>query len=163
VLRPNGEQGPDFDLTTAIGDTDMRRMNPLLRAYGNFDVTSGVFTLYSEVHVENGSLSGYVKPLFRDVKVYDPRQDRRKSIFRKAYEGLVGVVAKILENRQRDEVATVAQLSGRVGNARTSTLQAIGGLVQNAFFKAILPGFERQTAGVGGKRRGKAAEEKTGK
>ena len=150
VLRPNGEQGPDFDLTTAIGDTDMRRMNDLFRAYGNFDVTSGVFTVYSELHVENGNLSGYVKPLFRDVKVYDPRQDRRKGFFHKAYEGLVGVVAKFLENRQREEVATVARLSGRLGNARTSTLQAVGGLIQNAFFKAILPGFERQLTARGG-------------
>ena len=150
VLRPNGEQGPDFDLTTAIGDTDMRKMNPLFRAYGNFDVSAGVFSLYSEIHVDDGRLTGYVKPLFRDVKVYDPRKDRRKSLFHKAYEGLVGIVAKLLENKQRNEVATVAQLSGRVGNAKTSTLQAVGGLIQNAFFKAILPGFERHLTALGG-------------
>jgi hypothetical protein len=45
---------------------------------------------------------GYVKPLFRDMKVYDPQQDKKKGFFREVYEGLVGVVTKLLENK-RDE------------------------------------------------------------
>jgi hypothetical protein len=39
-------------------------------------------------------------------------------------------------------VATRVELSGRLDNPNTSTLAAVTGLVQNAFFKAILPGFD---------------------
>jgi hypothetical protein len=35
-------------------------------------------------------------------------------------------------------------VSGRVENPQTSTLQVIVRLIQNAFFQAILPGFERE-------------------
>ncbi|HEY7114406.1 MAG TPA: DUF748 domain-containing protein [Thermoanaerobaculia bacterium] len=136
-------KGPDLDLAVRIEDTDMRRLNRMWNAYGNFDVSAGEFSLYSELHVRNGNVTGYVKPLFRDMRVADSAQDRPKGLFHKIYEGFVGLVAKLLENRQRDEVATVAELHGPIGKPRSSTLQVIGGLVQNAFFKAILPGLQR--------------------
>ena len=62
----------------------MRAMNNLLRAYGNFDVTAGLFSLYSELSVKNGRVEGYIKPLFKDMKVYDARQDHEKSLFHQA-------------------------------------------------------------------------------
>jgi hypothetical protein len=36
-------------------------------------------------------------------------------------------------------------VSGKLQNPETGTWEAIGGLIQNAFFKAILPGFEEAT------------------
>jgi hypothetical protein len=36
---------------------------------------------------------------------------------------------------------------GSVDNAGANTIEVILGLVQNAFFKAILPGFEREVTG----------------
>jgi hypothetical protein len=41
-------------------------------------------------------------------------------------------------------VATRVELSGRLDNPNTSTISAVAGLVENAFFKAILPGFDAQ-------------------
>jgi hypothetical protein len=41
----------------------------------------------------------------------------------------------------RDEVATVANLSGPLENPQTSPWQVLVNLIQNAFFDAILPGF----------------------
>jgi hypothetical protein len=55
-------------------------------------------------------VTGYVKPLFRDLQVYEVSQDEDKSVGRKP----------------------------------ASTWEALVGLVRNAFFKAILPGFERE-------------------
>ena len=143
TFRPE-KSGPDFDLHTAIEGTDMTRMNDLLRAYGKFDVVKGTFSLFTELHVKNGQINGYIKPLFKDMDVYDRRQDKDKSIFRKLYEGLVGGIAKLLENPPRDEVATVATLSGPVGDPKSNTWQVIVRLIQNAFFRAILPGFDRE-------------------
>ena len=48
------------------------------------------------------------------------------------------------ENVPRKEVATEIDVSGRLDNPQTSTVQAIVKLIQNAFFKAILPGFDRE-------------------
>ena len=116
TFRPD-EKGSDFDVAVSIHDTDMRLMNDLLRAYGKFDVSAGAFSFFSELKVKNGTVDGYVKPLFRDMKVYDARQDAEKSLFRKLYEKLVGGVAKLLENRQRSEVATKAHIAGPVDTA----------------------------------------------
>jgi hypothetical protein len=138
--------GPDFDVNVKVDDTDLTTMNDLLRAHGKFDVVAGVFSFYAELGVKNGQVSGYVKPLFRDLDVYDQRQDREKSLFRKAYEGLVGGVARLLENRPREEVATKAAVAGPVQDPQASTLQVLGRLIQNAFFKAILPGFEGEVS-----------------
>jgi hypothetical protein len=122
----------------------MRAMNDLLRAYGNFDVTAGIFSVYSELSVKQGKIEGYVKPLFKDMKVYDPRQDKEKTLWQKMYEGLVGGVANLLENTPRDEVATKVPVEGSLENPQTSTWETVVNLIQNAFFKAILPGFERE-------------------
>ncbi|MGH7182064.1 MAG: DUF748 domain-containing protein, partial [Nitrospiraceae bacterium] len=134
----------DFDLRVKIERTQMRAMNELLRAYADFDVTAGLFSLFSELRVKDDRVEGYIKPLFKDMKVYDARQDSEKNAFRKLYEGLVGGVTKLLENRAREEVATRADLSGTLEDPEASTWQTIVNLVQNAFFKAILPGFEKE-------------------
>lgn len=146
--------GPDFDLGVKIENTDMRTMNDVFRAYGNFDVVGGLFSFYSELHVKNRTVEGYVKPLFRDVKVYDKRQDKEKSAFRKLYEKLVGGVAHLLENPPRKEVATKATVAGPLENPKASTMQVLGNLVRNAFIKAILPGFEEEVGRGGGGKKG---------
>ena len=63
---------------------------------------------------------------------------------RKIFEGLIGGVAVLLENRPREEVATKADIGGSVEDPDASTWQVVVKLVQNAFFKAILPGLERE-------------------
>ncbi len=143
TFRPEGKS-PDFDLAIKIERTKMRAMNDLLRAYGNFDVTADLFSLYSELKVKQGHVEGYIKPLFKDMKVYDARQDQEKTLFHKLYEGLVGGVAKLLENTTRDEVATLTDVSGPLENPHTSTWQTVVNLTTNAFFKAFLPGFEKE-------------------
>jgi len=88
------------------------------------------------------------------MDVYDQRQDKEKSLFRKLYEGLVGGISGLLQNKPREEVATKIPVSGDIESPKTSTWETVGNLVQNAFFKAILPGFERQVAqgkGEGGR------------
>jgi uncharacterized protein DUF748 len=137
-------KGPDFDLQTAIEGASLTSINDLLRAYGKFDVAGGTFSVYSEIHVHNGRITGYVKPLFKDVDVYDREQDKKKPVLKKIYEKIVGGLSHILENQPRDQVATVADLSGTIEDPNTSTWQIIVRLVSNAFAKAILPGFERE-------------------
>ena len=143
--------GPDFDLHVRVEDSRLPALNDLLRAYGHFDVASGSFSLVSELHVKNRILSGYVKPFFKEVKVYDRKKDKGRGILHRGYEMLVGVAAEMLENRSRHEVATKATIRGTLGKPETSNWQIIGQLVRNAFFKAILPNFEGSALGFGKK------------
>ncbi len=142
TFRPE-KKGPDFNVRIAIKNTSMPAMNDLFRAYGNFDVSAGAFSFYSELTVKNNNVTGYVKPLFRKMKVYDKRTDKEKGEFHKLYEELVGGVAKLLENRPRKAVATETPVSGTLGGPKTSTWDALVNLISNAFFNAILPGFEK--------------------
>ena len=131
----------DFKVALAVDDTDARRLNDLWRSYGGFDVERGTFAVYSEVSVKAGHVDGYVKTILKDLDVLGPDED--KGLGEKIYEGLVGGVATILRNQPRDQVATELNLSGPLDNPDLSTVEVVRGIIQNAFFKAILPGFKR--------------------
>jgi hypothetical protein len=135
-------KGPYLDLDAAIENASLPSLNDLLRSYIHFDVAAGTFSVYAQVKIENGRITGYVKPLFQHIQVYDPRQDREKSLGQKVKERLANVAAKILTNRERHDVATVADLSGAVDNPHSSVWQIALRAIGNAFIKAILPGFE---------------------
>jgi len=147
-FRPE-KGGPDLDLYVKMEETQLTAMNDLLLAYGDFDVSAGVFSLVTELHIKNNAITGYIKPFFKDMKVYDRRKDKGRSVPHQMYEMLVGGVAKILENRPHQEVATKADITGPVGKPKTSTVQIVLQLIKNAFFKAILPSFEKEVTGAG--------------
>ena len=140
------QAGPSFNVGVRIEEVDVTRLNDLFRAYGRFDMASGRFDFYSELDAKDGVVTGYIKPLFQDLQVYSKEQDKDKPALEKMYEHIVGGVAKVLKNRPREEVATKAQVIGRIDDPKVGTLAALGGLVENAFFKAILPGFDAEIA-----------------
>jgi len=86
------------------------------------------------------------------LKVYGKEKDADKTLGAKVKEKAIDVAAKILKNRPRKEVATVADISGPLDSPQTSTWQVLTRLVQNAFFKAILPGFQREATQAGSER-----------
>ncbi len=145
TFRPE-TKNPDFNLNIAIDNTEMTALNDLFRSYGNFDIKGGLFSFYSEMTIKGDTVKGYVKPLFKDLKVYDQRTEAQKGVFHKLYLGVVNDLSKLLENRPRGEVATKADISGPIGSPKTSTWQIITHLLQNAFIKSILPGFEKEVS-----------------
>ena len=161
-FRPS-EKGGTLDMKVSIEHTDMAKMNDLLRSFGKIEVTAGDFSLFSEVQVKDGVITGYVKPLFKGITVANAgAASEEKTFGQKLKEHLVSGLAKVLRNRPRREVATKADLSGRLDNPRTSVVQIVVKLVQNAFFKAILPGFDAESgeasrAGDGGSERASRA------
>lgn len=139
------QQGPGFDMNIAIKNTDMTSMNNLLLAFGRFDVKHGEFTVYSQIGVKDGNITGYVKPMFSDLTVYDWSKDKHKPVLHQAYEAAVGAAGHIFKNSKTQQVATEVSLAGKLKSPDTSTWQAVVEIVQNAFIEAILPGFDRQT------------------
>jgi hypothetical protein len=143
TMRPENH-GPDFDLNARIEDVELPKMNDLLRATAKFDVAEGELSVFSEATVKNGHIRGYVKPLFKDLKVYEKDKDSEKTLGQKVKEKAIDVAGKILKNRPRKEVATVVPIEGPVENPKAGTWPTVVGLIRNAFIKAILPGFERE-------------------
>lgn len=141
----------DMDVTAQIEGADLVRLRNLVRAYGGFDVAAGEFSVYSELRMKNSAISGYVKPLFRGIEVGSGGDmPAEKGLRGRLYEGIVGIAARILKNRPRGEVATVVPISGRVDRPQISRWEAVGGLLENAFFRAIHPGFEPERSPKGG-------------
>ncbi len=137
-------QTPDFSVLIKIIKTPLQSMNDLFRAYGDFDVKAGTFAFFSEVTVKDGKMDGYLKPFFKDIDVYDPKQDHGKGLFQSVYEALIGGLSEVMENEDRKQVATATDISGPLSDPRTSTWQILVNFVRNAFIKAIVPGLQKE-------------------
>ena len=129
-------------MSIKILKTPAKSLNPVLRAYGGTDVAAGVFSVFSEMTVKQGQVKGYLKPLFKDVTVYDPEQDQDKGLLKKIFEKTINGASSVLKNTPRGEVATKADVSGPVENPQASTWEMVMTLMKNAFFDAVLPGLE---------------------
>jgi Domain of Unknown Function (DUF748) len=133
----------DMDLTAQIKGADLARLRDLVLAYGGFDVKAGELSVYSELQMAGGMITGYVKPLLRGVEVgSDEEAAPAKGLRRRLYEGTVGLATKVLKNRSRGEVATVVPISGRVDRPRIGRWDTFSGLLRNAFVTAIPHGLE---------------------
>ena len=140
-FRPE-KPNPDFTVQVRIVKTQVTALNKLLEAYGHIDAKQGTFAFFSDMTVKNNRIEGYVKPFLKDVQVYDPEQDADKKTVKKLYEAVANGVLDLFTNPPTGQVATETDVSGPVEHPHASTWQILGKLVQNAFFKAILPGFQ---------------------
>ncbi len=139
-------QGPAFDLKVALVNTDLPSMNDLLRAFGRFDVAAGQLTVYSQVAIKNGNIDGYIKPMFANLKVYDPQKEKGTSVLHKAKELAIAGASHIFKNHSTEQVATDVDLKGKLTSPNVDTWQALGQVVRNAFIEAIIPGFDHALA-----------------
>ena len=161
TFRPE-RSGPDFDLAVAIEDTDLPSMNEMLSAHGKLDVTKGKFAIYSQLDVARHRMNGYVKPIFKDVTVYSWKQDKGNNVFNQLYQLVVSGVTKLFEGGKDDQIVTRAKLEGPVGGTYASAGELIYNAFENAFIKAITPGFDK-VFGKGSKTKdpAKAPQKKT--
>ncbi len=150
-------QGPEFNLKVAIQNTDLASINDLLRSFGRFEVANGQLSVYSQVAIKNGNIDGYVKPLFANLKVYDPQKEKGTSILHKAKELAIAGASHIFKNHSTEQVATDVDLKGKLSSPDINTWQALSEVVRNAFIEAIIPGFDRAIASNNGSDNSKQA------
>lgn len=133
------KQVPDFDANLSFTEVDMKSLNNFLKAYGKFDVEKGQFNLYSEIVLNEGNFSGYVKPVMEDIKILNWEKDSKDkdNIFQFMWEGIVGVAGEIFENQSKDQVATRVPIEGKVDNVKTDTWKTILNILRNAFIEAF--------------------------
>lgn len=136
----------DADLQFRMLGLDLTRINDFASAYGKFDFRAGAGDLTLELEVRERQLDGYIKPLLRDVDVFDLDQDIRnedKGFFRGLWEAIVHGGQEVLQNQRKDQFATRIELSGSLDNAEMSAFQAFIAILRNAFVEAFTPRFER--------------------
>jgi hypothetical protein len=135
----------DFQLKLRTTDIDLTRLNDFAAAYGKFDFKAGSGDLVVEASATGGQLSGYIKPLLRDVEVFNWEQDvtaKDKGFFRSIWEALVGGGETLLKNQRKNQFATRVELSASVHQHAISALQAFMAILRNACIEAFNPRVE---------------------
>ncbi|RMR48438.1 hypothetical protein ALP91_01035, partial [Pseudomonas savastanoi pv. glycinea] len=120
-------------------------LNDFSSAYGKFDFNAGDGDLVIEAQADKGQLSGYIKPLLRNVDVFNWHQDvenKDKGVFRSIWEALVGTSETVLKNQRENQFATRVDLSGSVHQQDISGFQAFLQILRNAFVQAFNARYE---------------------
>jgi hypothetical protein len=132
---------PTFHMAMRLLGLDVTKINDLALAYARFDFKRGWFDLVVETDSKEGQYTGYVKPLFRNLQVFNLEKDiKTDNPLQFFWTALVGAVASLLKNQPRDQFGTLIPFSGDVETTTTADiLPAIGNILRNAFVRAYLP------------------------
>ncbi|HCY77707.1 MAG TPA: hypothetical protein DHV28_17485 [Ignavibacteriales bacterium] len=130
-----------FDINAELKNTNLVLLNDFMKAYGNFDVNQGTFGLYTEMAAKDGKFKGYVKPIIKDLDVVGI-EDENDNVFQNIWEFVVGGVAAIFTNQEKDQVASKVRIEGVFNNPQTNTLDAVWELLRNAFIQALIPSID---------------------
>jgi hypothetical protein len=142
---------PTFQMALKLVGLDVTKMNQLSRAYGKFDFEHGWFDLVIELDAKEGRMEGYVKPLFRNLKVLSLRDEvPEDNVVQVFWEALIGVTAEIFQNQPRDQFGTVIPLSGDVSKPGTNVMTVLFNVLHNAFVRAYLPKLQGEAESIDG-------------
>ncbi|AIG05343.1 Uncharacterized protein involved in outer membrane biogenesis [Pseudomonas fluorescens] len=136
----------DFEFRFRARDIQLKRLNDFASAYGKFDFNAGTGDVVIEAQAEKAQLTGYIKPLLRDVEVFDWQQDvenKDKGIFRSIWEAVVGAGETVLKNQSKNQFATRVELSGSVHQQDISAFQAFLQILRNGFVHAFNARYEQ--------------------
>jgi hypothetical protein len=132
---------PTFDANAKMTTLTLSKLNDFLRAYGNFDVEKGTFSLYTEAAAKDGKITGYTKPIIKDMKVVSWKEDKDQPL-KFIWESLIELVGWVLNNKDKDQIATKASFEGSIKNPDVDVWSTIGQLLRNAFIQALYPSLE---------------------
>lgn len=136
----------EFDFRLRARHIELKRMNDFASAYGKFDFNAGHGDVVIEAQANKGQLTGYIKPLLRDVDVFNWQQDvenEKKGLFRSVWEALVGTTETVLKNQAKNQFATRVELRGSVHQRDISAFQAFLQILRNGFVQAFNARYEQ--------------------
>jgi hypothetical protein len=131
-------ESPTFELQETMSGVKLVNLNDFLEAYAKFKVKDGDFSLYTEIAAKNGSFIGYAKPIIHNLAI-EKGKKKTKTPLRRVWAHVVAAAAEVLSNPKKDQVATKIPIEGPFGTAKVGVWSAVGGLLKNAFVKALLP------------------------
>jgi hypothetical protein len=133
---------PAFELTGQVTNVDLVLLNDFLRAYGKFDVARGDFALFTSFAARDGNYDGYCKVFFKDLKVFNWGQDKRKDVLEIFWKAIVGTLATAFKNQPHDLLATKIPITGTFGRTNVHLWPTVATLLRNAFIKSLVPSLD---------------------
>ncbi|MGE4312972.1 MAG: DUF748 domain-containing protein [Pseudobdellovibrionaceae bacterium] len=135
---------PDFDLNAKLEHVDLTAFNKLSNAAIGVDFTKGNLDVYVELAAKDGQVTGYIKPLIRNMSMIDMAEQDTNPLD-VIWESIVSLFAETLENQSQDQFATRIELSGDLNDPDTSGFwTTLANIFKNAFVQA----FSRDTDGT---------------
>ena len=135
----------EFDFALRVLGIDLTQVNTFARAYAGLDFESGNGELVMEIEAEDGQLGGYAKPLFQQLNILSWEDDSAEAdgnVLEIAWEAAAEAVTELFTNQPAEQFGTRIEIDGDIGDPEVSTLQAVGGVLRNAFIEAFRPYFE---------------------
>lgn len=130
---------PTFELTGQVTNVNLVTLNSFLRAYGKFDVARGDFALFTSFASRDGDYDGYCKVFFKNLKVFNWGEDKRKDVLEIFWKAIVGTLTTAFKNQPHDVLATKIPISGTLGKTDVHLWPTIATLLRNAFIKSLVP------------------------
>ncbi len=135
------EEAPTFNLDVELKNIDLKKLNSFIKAYGSFDFEKGTFELYGEFAAANGKFEGYIKPIFKNMKILSLKEDSENPL-QLFWEAIVGAVSGLFENQEKDQLAAKIPFSGSFEDPSANIWATIGSILENAFIRALIPSIE---------------------
>ncbi|PBQ32875.1 hypothetical protein CNR22_14200 [Sphingobacteriaceae bacterium] len=132
---------PTFDMSAEIKNVNLALLNDFLKAYGNFDTKKGNFGVYTEFAGKDGGFGGYIKPVIKDLDIvqWNKEEGDFKQIL---WETLIGSAAEVLQNQDKEQLATKVDINGKFEDPNINIWRAISFVLRNAFVRALRPSID---------------------
>lgn len=142
-IDPFAEQ-PDFNLKARLTQLQVTRMRDFLHAYTLIDPKQGTLDLVAELNARNGSVKGYLKPLFHNLELLQWKHvtEQEKDPLHFLMDAVGSVINLVFQNQSKDQLATLIPVEGRFDDPDVDVFSTIGNLLKNATVKAFTPTFE---------------------
>ncbi len=142
---------PSFNVAVRLLGLDVTKLNDLARTYGGFDFESGWLDLVVETEAKSGVITGYLKPLFRKMRIFNlPRDIKEDNPIEFVWKALLGTTTFVLKNQPRDQFGTLVPFHQDTNGTQPNMLATLGNLLRNAFIRAYLPKFQDGTTDTNG-------------
>ena len=144
-LKINGrlyilKQVPDMNIDTQLENVNLTALNDYSNAYAAIDIRKGNLSVYSQLIVRDGEVSGYIKPIATDISLID--LSKSANPIKVAWESVADVILTLFTNLPHDQFATTIKLEGNLDHISTSTWSTISGILRNAFVSALKKGLD---------------------
>lgn len=132
----------DMDIDTTLENAKLEGFNSFTNACCSLEFRKGTMDLYSELAVKDNQVTGYLKPLIKDLSV--DRVTEENNPLEILWATAASVLFEVFENQPRDQFATKVPLRGDLNEVDTSLWPALGAIVRNAFIEAFRKGTDNE-------------------
>lgn len=136
-------KSPMFRLTGTLENLDLSHLNDFLKAYGNYDVQNGLFSIYTEATTRNNRIIGSVKPLVEEINVaaWDNRNGMDMRLLRPWSTG--ENAAFLPAGNTAKSAPPEIRFEGKTDDPQLNLWTATGITLHNAFIEALMPSLEK--------------------